>query len=312
MRGNGFRYRFLGPTCQERFCDCDSQRLTAYRKRRIGALMLSVFGDETADESKQRVFAVGGVIGSEKIWKSIEDKWVSRTQGVPFHAVDCDSDRGDYSNTSHQENKALYRDVTTLVAESGLGGYAFLLDLIALRKVFPDAPNFAYYRCFVEVIDKMATCAVKNNETVKFCFDMNRETHYNAAYFYSMMVKSPPLNRVLFGEISFICSKDSPRIQIGDLFTHEAMKALDNEIGPVKRKPRGSWMALRNSGRFHAEAVSDDWFNDLKRKMGVLQAQTGMNEEGYRKWISQKNRQDNMSNKFEYMQWTLENCPDKG
>jgi hypothetical protein len=273
--------------------------------------MFSVFGDETADESKQRVFAVGGVIGSEEMWKKLADKWVSRTQGVPFHAVDCDSDRGDYSNTSHQENKALYRDVTTLVAGSGLGGYAFLLDLIALRKVFPDAPDIAYYRCFVEVIDKMATCAVSNNETVKFSFDINRETRYNAAYFYSMMAKFPPLKGILIEEINFITSKDSPGIQIADLFTHEAMKALDNQIGPVKRNPRGSWMALWNSGRFHAEVVSDDWFNNLKSKMGLLQAQTGMKEDGYRKWLRQNNRQDNMSNKFEYMQWTLNNAPDR-
>ena len=62
--------------------------------------MLSVFGDESSDEKKQRVFAVAGVIGSEEMWNAIEPRWVSRTGGIPFHANNCDSDQGDYRKHS--------------------------------------------------------------------------------------------------------------------------------------------------------------------------------------------------------------------
>ncbi len=57
--------------------------------------MLSVFGDESADETQQRVFAVAGVIGSEGAWAELEAKWVTRNGGIPFHAADCESGHGD-------------------------------------------------------------------------------------------------------------------------------------------------------------------------------------------------------------------------
>jgi hypothetical protein len=106
--------------------------------------MLTVFGDESADESKQRVFAVAGVVGPTEMWEALEPKWLSRTGGIPFHANDCDSDQGEYAETPHDENKALYRHLTTLLANSGLGGYGIVLDVSAQREVFPDAPDIAY------------------------------------------------------------------------------------------------------------------------------------------------------------------------
>ena len=78
--------------------------------------MLSVYGDESADETKQRVFAVAGVVGLEESWEAVEGSWVARTNGIPFHANDCDSDFGDYRNTPHLENKALYRDLSLILA----------------------------------------------------------------------------------------------------------------------------------------------------------------------------------------------------
>src|SRR5438876_11140851 len=95
------------------------------RRRRI-AVLLSVYGDESSDERQQRVFAVAGLIGSEEMWERLEAQWLERTHGIPFHANNCDSDRGDYENTPHKENKALYRDLTTLLSDSGLGGWGFV------------------------------------------------------------------------------------------------------------------------------------------------------------------------------------------
>src|SRR4051794_4130150 len=101
--------------------------------------MISVYGDESADETKKRVFAVAGVIGPEPVWEQLDQRWASRTGGVHFHAKDCDSDRGDFANTTHESNKALYRDLTVLLAESGLGGWGIAIDLIARREVFPKS-----------------------------------------------------------------------------------------------------------------------------------------------------------------------------
>ena len=86
--------------------------------------MLSVYGDDSADETQQRVFAVAGLIGTEHDWNDIKQKWNGRTGGITFHAKNCDSDFGDFANNPHKENKALYRDLTLILADSGIGGYA--------------------------------------------------------------------------------------------------------------------------------------------------------------------------------------------
>ena len=87
------------------------------------AVMLLVYGDESMDETKQRVCAVAGVGGTEEQWSALEWRLTRRTNGLPFHANDCDSDQGDYTNRPHWENKNLYRDLTIMLANSGLFGF---------------------------------------------------------------------------------------------------------------------------------------------------------------------------------------------
>src|SRR4051812_40535383 len=48
--------------------------------------MLHLFGDESADETKQRVYALSGLLGTE--WKLAEEAWLARTGGKVFHATE--------------------------------------------------------------------------------------------------------------------------------------------------------------------------------------------------------------------------------
>src|SRR5207249_9086331 len=91
------------------------------------AIILLVFGDESADETRERVFAVAGVVGSEKQWVLLEAQREARCAGVPFHAKKCDTDYGDFAAFTHQQNKDLYRDLTVLLARSRLGGFGIAL-----------------------------------------------------------------------------------------------------------------------------------------------------------------------------------------
>lgn len=219
------------------------------------AMLLSVYGDESSDEKKRRVFAVAGVIGTDEDWLRLEARWVERTRGRPFHANNCDSDRGDYVNTPHAENKALYRDLTSLLAGSGLGGWGFAIDLAASREVFPDAPDIAFYRCFMEVVTAMKQCAANNGRGVRFTFDSRQESEHNTGMLYGMLRDQPGWKNVLAPSIAFACSRDYPKVQVADLFARETMKVLDNALGPVKRPPRKSWLALYNTERFYMEAI---------------------------------------------------------
>lgn len=271
---------------------------------RFVAFMLSVFGDESADETKQRVFTVAGVIGSDAQWGELEQKWVARTGGIPFHANHCDSDRGDYANTPHDQNKALYKDLAILLAESRLGGWGIAIDLVGLRRVFPDAPDIAYYKGFVEVLEHMRNCATYNRETVKFTFDQRRESDSNAGFLYGLFRQMPEWERVTFSEIAFACSRTHPKVQVADLFAREVMKVFDNRFGPVRRPPRRSWNALRATDRFHVEAIGEPWFASLKERMPALKEETGMSGGRYRQWLKDKNCQHCTTAMFRFMEWT--------
>src|ERR1700679_453478 len=131
----------------------------------LSVLMLLAYGDESLDATQSRVCAVAVVIGTEEMWQALESKWNNRNGNVPFHATDCDSNHGDFSGNSNADNKALYRDLTVLLAESGLGGFASVQDLAAQRRAFPSPfePPL-YYQGFLDVLEAMRNAADNRGE----------------------------------------------------------------------------------------------------------------------------------------------------
>lgn len=270
--------------------------------QKLVAIMILVYGDESMDETKQRVCAVAGVVGTELGWQAIQHKWLARTDGIPFHANNCDSDFGDYVGTPHEENKALYRDLAIMLAESGLGGWGMAIDLAAHRREFPESPDLSYYKAFLSVVEAMKNCAANNGEIADITFDTRMESEHNAGLLYAGARENEPEWRPFLGsKVSFESSKDNPRIQVADLLAREAMKALDNVVGPKKRGIRKSWAALSETGRFHVDALSDDWFADLKRHMPQLEEKTGLHKGDYLEWLKVRNRQHNVTNLIHFM-----------
>src|ERR1700730_16740000 len=98
--------------------------------------MILVYGDDSADEKRERVCAVAGVVGSWRAWRILEREWLNRTGGIPFHANECESDQGAYRNSPHHENKALYKDLAIMMANSHIFGAGVAIDLSAKRSVF--------------------------------------------------------------------------------------------------------------------------------------------------------------------------------
>jgi hypothetical protein len=267
--------------------------------------MLFVYGDESMDESKERVCAVAGLIGTEEQWSALEWKWAKATNGVPFHGNDCDSDQGDYENRPHWENKALYRDLTILLANSGIAGYGQAIDLIAKNTVFPESEDITYYTAFQRVIFAMVNFAKHVGEIAELTFDMRLESAHNAGFLYgSLRETEPDWTPYLASKISFEFAKTNVRIQVADLFARETMKGLDNHIGPKKREMRKSWSALYATNRFQVDAFSMEWFEDMKRKLPETEKTMNMNRDMYIEWLRQRNRQHNVSNMFQFVDWT--------
>jgi hypothetical protein len=267
--------------------------------------MLLVYGDESMDETKQRVCAVAGLIGTEEQWNALEWHWIRYTNGVPFHGNDCDSDHGDYAGRPHWENKALYRDLTILLANSGLAGYGQAIDLIAKNTVFPESEDLTYYTAFQRVILAMKNFASHAGDIAELTFDMRLESEHNAGFLYrSLRENEPDWTPYQASKISFEFAKDNIRIQVADLLARESMKALDNRIGPVKRKIRKSWEALADTQRFQIDMFSVEWFEDMKRKLPETEQKMNMNRDMYIEWLRQRNRQHNVSNMFQFVDWT--------
>ena len=270
-----------------------------------GAVILA-YGDDSADEKRERVCAVAGVVGTWSSWRALEREWLVRTAGIPFHARDCESDLGDYQGRPHAENKGLYKDLATMLANSAIYGIGVVVDLVAAGRAFPnpDIYDISYYRSFTRVIQVMKDVAQEIGEIADVTFDMRLDTEHNASLLYSHARENQPeWTPYLADKITFEFSRRQPRIQVADLMAYEAMKGLDNQVGPKKRPARKSWSALHDTGRFLIEAYSDDWFKKLKAHYAELEKRVGFGEKDYKDWLQKKRRQHNMTNVIHFFDW---------
>jgi hypothetical protein len=265
--------------------------------------MILLYGDDSADEKRERVAAVAAVVGSEEMWEWIDPQWTARNGGIPFHARDCESDQGDYRTIPHEKNKSLYKDLATMLASSQLSGLGIGIDLVAQREIFPLAADLSYYKAFAELIDAVKKLAIHYEQPVKLTFDISTENEYNAGLLYhNFMSADPEMMRYFDPEISFVPAKYSPRVQIADLLAYEAMKALDHVLGPVPRRRR-SWEALRATRRFEVVGFGREWFESLKCHLPELAEKVGISEPEYVQWLMDRNRQHNTSNLFHFIDW---------
>ncbi|SPE17929.1 hypothetical protein SBA5_120005 [Candidatus Sulfotelmatomonas gaucii] len=273
---------------------------------KMDAIMLLVYGDESFDAGKERVCAVVGVVGTPELWVELENKWKARNGTIPFHAVDCWWGRGDYENIPREQSQALYIDLVNMLADSGLGGFASVLDLAAQRATFAP-PTFnppVYYQSFMTVLEKMRNAAENRNDFAELTFDSRLESNHNAGLIYAYLRESnPQWKERLASKISFECSHDNPRIQVADLFAYEAMKDLDNQIGPQKRPTRKSWEVLTATNHFRSEKVSEEHFGDPRMEPKSVMLALGFTPEDYASWLDKHNRQNCHTAYFEFLIW---------
>lgn len=269
--------------------------------------MVNVFGDDSADETKKRVFAVAGVVATDTQWAQLSQKWIDRNGGVPFHATDCESDQGDYKDREHSKNQELYKDLTTMLAESGAFGFGVAIEIPGYRAAYPELDEeMGYYKAFFEVIYKLSDVAKTfYRDSIKFTFDNRTQSNYPAATLYDTMVNDAATmadGPKLFEEISFVSSIKQPKIQVGDLFAREVMKELDNRIGPVKRPRRRSMTTLVDTGRFGCDMYMQDYFVDMRKKTALLeQNDKEFNRHTYLAWINKNGIVDTLGNRFKFL-----------
>src|ERR1700730_3851386 len=213
--------------------------------------------------------------GNKRENKSRSQKNVSHkkprdgTAGIPFHATDCDSNQGDYVHEPNDKNKNLYKDMIHILADSEAWGFGVALDLSGYRDFSPPmAQDLSYYKAFFEVVRYLSKLAKERfRDAVKFTFDCRPERNYPAGQLYSALANDPSMGTPhIFNEISFASSREQPRIQVADLLAREAMKELDNKIGPIQRPRRKSMQALLATRRFGFDLMLREYFEDMRMK----------------------------------------------
>jgi hypothetical protein len=266
--------------------------------------MLSVFGDESHDETRQRVFAVGALLGDAKQWGGLEQRWRELTNGRVFHAADCESRRGEFRDLSDEQCQRLHRDLTRILAESGLIGWGAAVDIAGAKSAFPESrPDQPYVSCFIRTIKFLAGKAYIciPRDKVEFTFDQNPETQYNAGLLYQHMIVSDEwTGDTLFAEKISFASRKCVGIQAADLWARELMKRFDSFTFNNRTIPRQQWKTLRGTDRFGADFICAGYFDDLKNRYESISADLGMKQGAYRAWLDKTHRQDNQSNRIQY------------
>jgi hypothetical protein len=264
--------------------------------------MYTAYGDESADETRQRVFALAGLFGSASDWRTFTRQWKARTGGKIFHAAACDSDKGDYENIDHKANKKLYADLSHIIAESPLIGNAISISLPDYKEILaPCLDENPYYLCFQHIIINLArrSSVCIPPDRIKFVFDRNVEIEHNASALYDRAVNgrwsTARYRQLMEDEISF-ATRRNIGIQAADLIAREAMKLLDNRSGPTSRPTRLSTQALQASGRIKFRIYDRGWCQGVIRDSRDAQYE----KTEYFAWLKEHGLANTLANKLRY------------
>jgi hypothetical protein len=266
--------------------------------------MLPAFGDESIDESRKRVVAVGSVCGAQSDWKPFNDEWRDRNGGKCFHAAACESDKVDYKDIPHELNQRLYADLTQLIAKSRLFGFGAAINVADYYSCFKqDLPDEAYYFCFAENVKWCREIAQLSlvPDKVDFTFDRSFDRQYNSGQLFDELCRREEWKPYLTGRVHFVPREEECGIQAADLVARECMKRLDNQIGPKYRGLRRSMKALLDTRRFMFKYFQRPEFEAMIQNMKELRGNSIVD---YQRWLSSLKLQDNHSNRIRYMALT--------
>jgi hypothetical protein len=193
----------------------------------------------------------------------------------------------------------LHRDLTRMVAESGLIGYGYAIDLAGCRNVVPhvlnEFPDMPYYDCFLKTVVKLSDSAAHfvPRDKVEFTFDQHRETQYNAGLLYDWIAAHKPhaAERVSFA------SRKEPGIQAADIWARELMKRCDTHLYDDRARPRLQWITLASSKRFQFHFTLG---RELAQTLSETQTLAGFDHSDYERWRAGNKLADNLSNRFRY------------
>jgi len=260
--------------------------------------VISVFGDESSDETHERVFSLSGLIGNQAEWAEADQLWARATGAEEFHAADWE----------HAKRFDDYKAATQALIASHLAGISMSVDLAAYRSAIPDQlVDVGYYICFTKLVSGITREWHRWNERVtadpqcgdpvvsqvRFTFDHRKESASNAGRVYAAIkgIDPPARTKLLGTDVSFD-SRKNPRIQMADLVAREAMKDLDRRVGPKQYAKRKSMIALQEGDRFKFVEFGRDYFEQLVEYVAEVDRSEDY-QRRYSQWLTHTGRVQN-------------------
>ncbi len=271
------------------------------RKKRPIAVMLTVYGDESHDGKMKRVYAIAGLIGTREQWDVLKAQWLEATGGMEFHSTDCEAGKGDFKDIPENERVRLHRKLAAIIANSGIKGFGYAIDIEGFRKVAPKSipKNAPYYNCFAGVVRYLARVA--RPKQVEFIFHQQIEVQYNAGHIYNFLVTKKGWEKYtthMKGIVAFAPSTE-PEIQVADLVARETMKDClyylsDREYRNI------SFRSLVDSGRFYFVNYTGESFASFSA-LYVDPDECAIIQREYEEWRTKKRCQDNDENRIKFL-----------
>jgi hypothetical protein len=230
-------------------------------------VLAKVYLDESADEKRERHFAVGGFVGIDDYWAELDAAWKERTKDLkePFHSTDCDSFQGQFKGWGVSDRNTLMADLVDIVRASKIGGVGFFCPICDYADVFDSHGEYdAYYFCLKATMIFIANESESSKHGIysEFMIEENSAANPTAAY---KSVKGVEGWRASRRMISFAeGGKNIIGLQAADLMARESFKLIDNRgTGRNIRVP-----LLRLQDRVRIFGWSREGLEDLKRVYG--------------------------------------------
>jgi hypothetical protein len=265
--------------------------------------MITIFGDESYDEQKRRVFAIAVVFATSEQWAKLQDTWLDRTHGITIHSAELESDRGYFKSHTHSDNLALYKDLITIVAESEIRSFSASMDIRKMDELFPGSvKQQPYFHCFIEALIACAEGIKPTSmDDLEIIFDRNQESATGARILFDSLVSSNGWKEsgLIPNRLSFESRERYVGLQVADIVARETMKAMDNIQQGEPLPPRKSIEALHKTGRFHSNHFTEEYFIGMKAFMDS-DPLFSTAWKAYRKWLSDNGLQDHARLRFLY------------
>lgn len=263
--------------------------------------MASIFGDESADQKAERVFAVAAIMGTDKQWEDFVPEWLAITEGQEFHAAEWETQVAHDKELLDKRQKS-YRKLTELVAWSGMHGWGVAVDLVSYRKWFPHITSHqAYHKCFIEVADRLIGDAIGLcYKDLKFTFDCRQGSGTTGILYDWISSQAEWNNKVLFADKISFANRKNPSIQAADLVARETMRGLYDKIANP-RAMRKSFITLADTARhFQFDFLVDTYFEQMHKGLNKKIEQC---KSEYSAWLKDIGAQDTPAERHRFLIW---------